>query len=102
MRTAYLDDLRSKFLLENSVLKMEYAEVRVLHLAHKVWAAMLTSIGPYSRPHHTLALPFISGTFLVIFSLPRLNPISFLPAYSSSRPCFLSPSLAFLSPSFTS
>lgn len=36
MRAAYLDDLRSKFLLENSVLKMEYAEVRVLHLAHKV------------------------------------------------------------------
>ncbi|XP_030660015.1 geranylgeranyl transferase type-2 subunit alpha isoform X1 [Nomascus leucogenys] len=35
MRAAYLDDLRSKFLLENSVLKMEYAEVRVLHLAHK-------------------------------------------------------------------
>lgn len=36
MRAAYLDDLRSKFLLENSVLKMEYADVRVLHLAHKV------------------------------------------------------------------
>lgn len=36
MRAAYLDDLRSKFLLENSVLKMEYAEVRVLQLAHKV------------------------------------------------------------------
>lgn len=35
MRAAYLDDLRSKFLLENSVLKMEYADVRVLHLAHK-------------------------------------------------------------------
>lgn len=38
MRASYLDDLRSKFLLENSVLKMEYADVRVLHLAHKVWA----------------------------------------------------------------
>ncbi|XP_038597225.1 geranylgeranyl transferase type-2 subunit alpha [Tachyglossus aculeatus] len=35
MRAAYLDDLRSKFLVENSVLKMEYAEVRVLDLAHK-------------------------------------------------------------------
>ncbi|XP_048218709.1 geranylgeranyl transferase type-2 subunit alpha [Perognathus longimembris pacificus] len=35
MRAAYLDDLRSKFLVENSVLKMEYADVRVLHLAHK-------------------------------------------------------------------
>uniref|UniRef100_A0A8C0JK51 Geranylgeranyl transferase type-2 subunit alpha n=1 Tax=Canis lupus dingo TaxID=286419 RepID=A0A8C0JK51_CANLU len=35
MRAAYLDDLRSKFLLENSLLKMEYAEVRVLHLGHK-------------------------------------------------------------------
>lgn len=40
MRAAYLDDLRSKFLLENSVLKMEYAEVRVLHLAHKVWTTV--------------------------------------------------------------
>lgn len=39
MRAAYLDDLRSKFLLENSVLKMEYAEVRVLHLGHKVGRA---------------------------------------------------------------
>lgn len=38
MRAAYLDDLRSKFLVENSVLKMEYADVRVLHLAHKVRA----------------------------------------------------------------
>lgn len=37
MRAAYLDDLRSKFLVENSVLKMEYADVRVLHLGHKVW-----------------------------------------------------------------
>ncbi|KAF6132428.1 Rab geranylgeranyltransferase subunit alpha [Phyllostomus discolor] len=35
MRAAYLDDLRSKFLLENSVLKMEYAEVRVLYLSNK-------------------------------------------------------------------
>ncbi|EPY89942.1 geranylgeranyl transferase type-2 subunit alpha [Camelus ferus] len=35
LKATYLDDLRSKFLLENSVLKMEYAEVRVLHLGHK-------------------------------------------------------------------
>lgn len=65
MRAAYLDDLRSKFLLENSVLKMEYAEVRVLHLAHKVWAAMCTFPS-------ALAAGFISGTFLDFPSLPRL------------------------------
>lgn len=46
MRAAYLDDLRSKFLLENSVLKMEYAEVRVLHLGHKVGTAVCTFRGP--------------------------------------------------------
>lgn len=51
MRAAYLDDLRSKFLLENSVLKMEYAEVRVLHLGHKVWAAVCAFPGPSLLPH---------------------------------------------------
>lgn len=46
MRAAYLDDLRSKFLLENSLLKMEYAEVRVLHLGHKVWTAFFLLTWP--------------------------------------------------------
>ena len=59
MRAAYLDDLRSKFLLENSVLKMEYAEVRVLHLGHKVGTAVHTFPGPSpcwpSLPPHPLA-----------------------------------------------
>nr|KAF6460620.1 hypothetical protein HJG59_011525 [Molossus molossus] len=35
VRAAYLDNLCSKFLLENSMLKMEYAEVHMLHLSHK-------------------------------------------------------------------
>ncbi|KAM9068651.1 geranylgeranyl transferase type-2 subunit alpha isoform X2 [Sarcophilus harrisii] len=35
MRASYLDDLRSKFLMENHILKMEYAEVRVLDLSYK-------------------------------------------------------------------
>uniref|UniRef100_F6WVF8 Geranylgeranyl transferase type-2 subunit alpha n=1 Tax=Monodelphis domestica TaxID=13616 RepID=F6WVF8_MONDO len=35
MRASYLDDLRSKFLIENYILKMEYAEVRVLDLSRK-------------------------------------------------------------------
>ncbi|XP_032094274.1 geranylgeranyl transferase type-2 subunit alpha-like, partial [Thamnophis elegans] len=35
MRSSYLNDLRSKFLIENSVLKMEYADSRVVDLAHK-------------------------------------------------------------------
>lgn len=36
MRSAYLDDLRSKFLIENSILKMEYAEARVVDLSQRV------------------------------------------------------------------
>ncbi|XP_027698941.1 geranylgeranyl transferase type-2 subunit alpha isoform X1 [Vombatus ursinus] len=35
MRASYLDDLRSKFLMENYILKMEYADVRVLDLSYK-------------------------------------------------------------------
>ncbi|KAJ6653035.1 hypothetical protein lerEdw1_010121 [Lerista edwardsae] len=35
MRSAYLDDLRSKFLLENSILKMEYADARVVDLSQR-------------------------------------------------------------------
>lgn len=50
MRAAYLDDLRSKFLLENSVLKMEYAEVRVLHLSHKVRVCLLWALIPLAHP----------------------------------------------------
>lgn len=67
MRAAYLDDLRSKFLLENSVLKMEYAEVRVLYLSHKVWTVRVPSPGlhPSSLPFFLMASPaflFIPGT----------------------------------------
>ncbi|XP_069490086.1 geranylgeranyl transferase type-2 subunit alpha [Ambystoma mexicanum] len=40
MRTAYFNDLRSKFLIENSILKMEYAEVRVIDLSHKGLTAL--------------------------------------------------------------
>ncbi|MGH0126490.1 UNVERIFIED_CONTAM: hypothetical protein FKN15_048807 [Acipenser sinensis] len=36
MRSAYFDDLRSKFVIENSILKMEYAETRVVDLSKKV------------------------------------------------------------------
>lgn len=65
MRAAYLDDLRSKFLLENSVLKMEYAEVRVLHLGHKVGTAVRTFPGPSpcwpSLPPHPLASSCVSS-----------------------------------------
>ncbi|KYO40687.1 geranylgeranyl transferase type-2 subunit alpha [Alligator mississippiensis] len=40
MRAAYLDDLRSKFLVENSILKMEYAEARVVDLSHRELTAL--------------------------------------------------------------
>lgn len=65
MRAAYLDDLRSKFLLENNVLKMEYAEVRVLHLSHKVWTVRVPALGPHPADPPFLmaspAFPFIPG-----------------------------------------
>lgn len=36
MRSAYYSDLCSKFMIENTILKMEYAEVRVFSIADKV------------------------------------------------------------------
>lgn len=83
MRAAYLDDLRSKFLLENSVLKMEYADVRVLHLAHKVWTQRgLLPLAPSSllSPHQDdatiflLACSFIRPCFLSVSSSSCLFP----------------------------
>lgn len=59
MRAAYLDDLRSKFLVENSVLKMEYAEVRVLHLGHKVW---LPWAPPRAHPSFLVTWPASAST----------------------------------------
>lgn len=35
MRSAYYSDLCSKFMIENTVLKMEYAEVRVFSISDK-------------------------------------------------------------------
>ncbi|XP_043913984.1 geranylgeranyl transferase type-2 subunit alpha [Protopterus annectens] len=35
MRTRYYNDLCSKFVIENCILKMEYAEVRVIDMSHK-------------------------------------------------------------------
>lgn len=36
MRCAYYSDLCSKFMIENTILKMEYAEVRVFSISDKV------------------------------------------------------------------
>lgn len=36
MRAAYYSDLCSKFMIENTILKMEYAEVRVFSISDKV------------------------------------------------------------------
>lgn len=36
MRSAYYGDLCSKFMIENTILKMEYAEVRVFSISDKV------------------------------------------------------------------
>lgn len=40
MRTAYFNDLRSKFLIENSILKMDYAEVHLIDLSKKGLTAL--------------------------------------------------------------
>lgn len=36
MRSAYYSDLCSKFMIENTILKMEYAEVRVFSISDRV------------------------------------------------------------------
>lgn len=70
MRAAYLDDLRSKFLLENSVLKMEYAEVRVLHLGYKVGRAHAPS-PPSRRWPASLFLRTRQCLYLLLRPQPR-------------------------------
>ncbi|XP_063769735.1 geranylgeranyl transferase type-2 subunit alpha [Pseudophryne corroboree] len=35
MRSGYYDDLRSKFQIENAILKMEYADINVINLSNK-------------------------------------------------------------------
>lgn len=41
MRSAYYSDLCSKFMIENTILKMEYAEVRVFSISDKVGSGWL-------------------------------------------------------------
>lgn len=36
MRSGYYSDLCSRFMIENTILKMEYAEVRVFSISDKV------------------------------------------------------------------
>lgn len=43
MRSSYYSDLCSKFMIENTILKMEYAEVRVFSLSDKVTVTFLLS-----------------------------------------------------------
>lgn len=43
MRSAYYSDLCSKFLIENTILKMEYAEVRVFSISDRVGHEFLIS-----------------------------------------------------------
>lgn len=44
MRSAYYSDLCSKFMIENTILKMEYAEVRVFSISDKVSLALFKNI----------------------------------------------------------
>lgn len=43
MRSAYYSDLCSKFMIENTILKMEYAEVRVFSISDRVGPEFLMS-----------------------------------------------------------
>lgn len=81
MRAAYLDDLRSKFLLENSVLKMEYAEVRVLHLGYKVGRAHAPS-PPSRRWPASLFLRTRQCLYLLLRPQPRHSASPALPSIS--------------------
>ena len=44
MRSAYYGDLCSKFIIENTILKMEYAEVRVFRISNKVGYDIMLSV----------------------------------------------------------
>lgn len=44
MRSAYYSDLCSKFMIENTILKMEYAEVRVFSITDKVGSELSQDI----------------------------------------------------------
>lgn len=44
MRSAYYSDLCSKFIIENTILKMEYAEVRVFSITDKVGSELWQEI----------------------------------------------------------
>lgn len=44
MRSAYYSDLCSKFMIENTILKMEYAEVRVFSISDKVSLGLFKNI----------------------------------------------------------
>lgn len=127
MRAAYLDDLRSKFLLENSMLKMEYAEVRVLHLGHKVWTGVCPlpwacsppALPPSSQPGQLFHPPVgcSRGTLCLASPCPWLclpSPVPFwtffltktasvfLQAHSSSKTYLVIFAPSFLLPSFKS
>ncbi|XP_074975040.1 geranylgeranyl transferase type-2 subunit alpha isoform X2 [Caretta caretta] len=64
MRSAYLDDLRSRFLVENSILRMEYAEARVVDLSGRGLTVLC----------HLEQLPLITHLNLAGNRLRRLPP----------------------------
>lgn len=53
MRSAYYSDLCSKFMIENTILKMEYAEVRVFSISDKVSPSQMVNL-EWSSPQQVL------------------------------------------------
>ncbi|KAF6352219.1 Rab geranylgeranyltransferase subunit alpha [Rhinolophus ferrumequinum] len=87
MRAAYLDDLRSKFLVENSVLKMEYAEVRVLQLAHKFFPIFLTHhCSPSLLPPNGLNSPGLLLASICVSPPTLLCPLYLSPLHPHHWP----------------
>lgn len=77
MRSAYYSDLCSKFMIENTILKMEYAEVRVFSISDKVGSEFKKKKKKILFAYHK-----------VIFDPPAINgrsEKSFLPFCFSNR-----------------
>lgn len=76
MRTRYYNDLCSKFVIENCILKMEYAEVRVIDLSHKNLTTVCHLEQMILVTHMNLSdnqLTCLPPSFLVMQCLEMLN-----------------------------
>ncbi|KAG2463202.1 PGTA transferase, partial [Polypterus senegalus] len=92
MRTAYFDDLLSKFIIENSILKMEYAESRVLEASDNEIESLeglvqLPRLQEISLQNNRISKigdlrPLASCPSLILLNL-KGNPITEVPDFES-------------------